>query len=240
MRCAEGSKTRSEPEACARALVDARRSVTHAATAAAARLAWAAHHAERRRAREARRRTREARRHCCVAPFDERPDQECDGATRRAAPPVDAVPSDSDAAPAATAPSPIEPMQASPPSAPTPSPLEHKTQCHSGAAATAMTPLRRGATTTPRVVTTRIVRRAWPTETMRGCFREVLLLVVCALTLLGPSVYLYARDGGFVRAAPPAPPAAAATARLAALEAAAQSASTALAGVFAEGYCWVG
>ena len=68
---------------------------------------------------------------------------------------------------------------------------------------------------------------------MRGCFREMLLLVVGALTLLGPSVYLYARDGGFVRAAPLAPPAAAATARLAATEAAAQSVSTARASFFA-------
>jgi hypothetical protein len=95
---------------------------------------------------------------------------------------------------------------------------------------------------------------------MRGWVREVLLLVVCSLTLLGPSVYLYARNGGAVRAAAPlAPPAAvssphltnpsswqsvlldsAAAARLASPEAAAQSASTALAGLFAEEWCWVG
>ena len=75
---------------------------------------------------------------------------------------------------------------------------------------------------------------------MRGCFHEVLLLVVGVLTLLGPSVYLYARDGSFVRDAPLAPPAAVVTARLAALEAAAQSANTVRAGLVAEDWCWVG
>jgi hypothetical protein len=225
-------KRRAELESRARALVDARRGVTHAATAAAARLVGAAHRAERRHAREARRR-------CRVAPVDERPDPECDGAPRRAAPRVDAAPSYGDAVSPATAPSPIKPTQASPPSAPTPSPLEHEARCHSGAAATATTPLRRGATTTPYVAT-RSARRAWRTETMRGCFHEVLLLVVGVLTLLGPSVYLYARDGSFVRDAPLAPPAAVVTAQLAALEAAAQSANTARAGLFAEDWCWVG
>ena len=86
---------RAELEARACALVDEQPGVTHVATVATARLAGAAHCAER-----------EGYRRCRTAPFDERPDPKCDGARRRAAPSVDAAPSDSNAAPSPTAPSP--------------------------------------------------------------------------------------------------------------------------------------
>ena len=193
---------RAEP----RALVDARCGVLHAATAAVTpRLTGSTHRAERRRSHATRRSHRTG--------LDQRPhpeDDDDDGLSQLAAAPVDAAPSYCDAAsPPSTAPSPTQPTPASAPSSPT----EREALCCGSAVATA---------SRPRVVASRISRRrSWRTETMRsGCFYEVLLLVVCALTLLGP--YFYARGGGAVRAAPlPPPPSAAATAPLAAAGAAA-------------------